>query len=162
MNAIETLRKMAELARVGGSHSLDVRDLVWETDWPALLAEVERLRADDAKCGTCDLCNKPVMESDQWHCDNPETDPIRHVECEIARLRAIVDKLPKTADGVPVVPWMRLFVPEFEGGVSEISVVGTWEKRSTSSLPLPVYHGERACYSTRSAAEAAARKEGKP
>ena len=55
-----------------------------------------------------------------WLCESqgdPTTAGLRHAvmlllghaEAEIERLRAIVDRLPTTADGVPVMPGMRLW-----------------------------------------------------
>ncbi len=71
---------------------------------------------------------------------------------ENTRLRAIVDKLPKTADGVPVIPMIntvyvhRYFEPTEE--IVECDINKTWG--------VPVHRiGES--YSTREAAEAAAK-----
>lgn len=78
---------------------------------------------------------------------------------ENVRLMEIVEKFPKTADGVIVTPGMRLhYVEPFSEKpfAAECRVCYEWEKRSTSSLPLPVYVSERQCYSTRELAEAAA------
>jgi len=75
---------------------------------------------------------------------------------EIKRLQAIVDKLPKTSDGVPVVPGMMLWDP-------------VWIDRSFAVHSLDVYCPEARrsewvvegyvdvsqCFSTQAAAEAA-------
>jgi len=83
------------------------------------------------------------------------------VEPELERLRAIVDKLPKTADGVPVVPGMRLWVfagaHDYEpSGLRSVTVrrltamaASGWEHRQLQRTPLSKF------YSTREAAEAA-------
>jgi hypothetical protein len=67
---------------------------------------------------------------------------------EIARLQAIVDKLPKTADDVPVVPGMELWAPAHMA----------WDVRQgrepRASLSDDVVHTKE-YYSTREAAEAA-------
>jgi predicted nuclease with TOPRIM domain len=74
---------------------------------------------------------------------------------KLLELQAIVDKLPKTADGVPVVPGMSLYVDGpwevqtalmLKGG-SQPSRGDTWLRLSTGNY-----------YSTREAAEAAAKE----
>lgn len=80
-------------------------------------------------------------------------------EAEIDRLQAIIDKLPKTADGVPVTPgmaiWPKLefFVPNEQGGTVVLCIVDT----ETGERIMP-YDGAAGwqpekCYSTREAAE---------
>jgi hypothetical protein len=83
---------------------------------------------------------------------------------EIERLKGIVDKLPKTADGVPVYPGMRLWLRcpgEIVSGVTR----GAWTHgadKSLDSAEVSEDSGEwdtwrlAACYSTR---EATAAKE---
>jgi len=79
---------------------------------------------------------------------------------EVERLRAIVDKLPKTADGVPVVPGMTLWDSIWLGrpfGVQQLSVFCPNASRSEWMCN----EGEvdvSQCYSTRAAAEAAGEK----
>ena len=85
---------------------------------------------------------------------------MRQLIVEIERLRAIVAKLPKTVDGVPITPGMEL---HFTGcgsvrvnavrysGAVELTTAeagSTWTKFDTSG-----------CYSTREAAEAAGGKQ---
>ena len=76
---------------------------------------------------------------------------------EIARLKAIVDKLPKTADGVPVVPDDVVFHTgqTIEAGAVAIDPDGEW-------LVYPQHTDKpwavKDCYSTRAAAEAAQEK----
>lgn len=83
----------------------------------------------------------------------------RDAIAEVARLQAIVDKLPKTADGVVVLPGMTLYehcwMEPFH--VRELVAVSDDVKRSEWMCddgeidPLQ-------CYSTREAAEAAERE----
>jgi hypothetical protein len=68
---------------------------------------------------------------------------------------AIVAKLPKTADGVPVVPGMHLFTIDPAGHVSRFSHRCDTASSSVSSRPLPSYAWERDCYSTEAALAAA-------
>src|SRR5690554_6157274 len=78
---------------------------------------------------------------------------------ENTKLRAIVDKLPKTADGVPVVPGMALYPLHPLPGVEDdhgIATIGVYDPATMEHL----VHGygefrTGACYSTREAAEAA-------
>ena len=73
----------------------------------------------------------------------------RHAD-EIERLRAIVDKLPKTADGVPVVPGMKLFfLCPFENRITSDQVFQ--DRPEVGGMTIEVSN----CYSTREAAEAA-------
>ena len=76
---------------------------------------------------------------------------------EIKRLRGIVDKLPKTADGVSVVPGMTVYHSHPVGGTIYEDVVHDLEPCSTTSEDSIWMDGcidaER-CYSTREAAEA--------
>lgn len=72
------------------------------------------------------------------------SDALMQAADEIERLRAIVDRLPKTADGVPIYPGMTVWalIPGLEISDAEVQVVGiggVW----------------RYCYSTREAAEKA-------
>jgi hypothetical protein len=78
---------------------------------------------------------------------------------EIIRLQTIVDKLPKTADGVPVVPgmilWPGIFIPDEQG-----ARIG-WYATDLATGDR-IHQGEDTlrigkCYSTREAAETANR-----
>jgi len=72
---------------------------------------------------------------------------LENTAVEIERLRAVVDKLPRTADGVPVVP-----------GLDTVWI--TWSEEAKQTLctwRLMHLRGHR-CYSTREAAEAAGGK----
>ncbi len=62
-----------------------------------------------------------------------------------ADLQAIVDKLPKTADGVPIVPGMRVYHRDWKGNVTD--------ERTSWAPPYPKVFC--CCYSSREAAEAA-------
>jgi len=72
---------------------------------------------------------------------------------EIERLRAIVDKLPKTADGVTVVPGMLLYHYATGRPLGNV-VTYTAGMRAHGQWAVAAYPvGD--CYSTREAAEAA-------
>ena len=80
---------------------------------------------------------------------------------EINRLRAIVDKLPKTADGVPVVPGMEVWVladPVASGVVVEVMEFGYTIRRDIGEQYITTYPGHifgNYGYSTEAAALAA-------
>ena len=71
---------------------------------------------------------------------------------DLDRLQAIVDKLPKTADGVPVVPGMEVWVTMTR--LRQSHIVKDWTEVDEQDW-------EKYFYSTREAAEAAARGVGK-
>jgi len=91
--------------------------------------------------------------------DHLEAENARLID-ELARLRAIVDKLLKTADGILAMPntrvWRRV------GDVVYECHVGAFEQAAMclrpSGMDRPVYHIED-CYSTEAAAREAAGKE---
>ena len=67
-------------------------------------------------------------------------------------LEAIVEKLPKTADGVPVVPGMRIFTSDGHPVLAlNVSAKGYASAFSDGSGEVSI----RLCYSTRAAAEEA-------
>lgn len=78
---------------------------------------------------------------------------------EIERLKAIVDKLPKTADGVPVYPYMPVYLLR-DGEVHSITAMevhrdtGEW----FTYFDCDFYCLDDECYSSREAAEAAKEK----
>jgi hypothetical protein len=83
-------------------------------------------------------------------CDELTKECFRH-KAEIERLRAIVDRLPKTADGVPMVPGLRVWIWFVGGKITEAVHSGTDPKQS--------YWGSALwCYSTKEAAEEAKRR----
>jgi len=74
-------------------------------------------------------------------------------------LQAVVDKLPKTADGVAVVPGMKVYQFDPTGYLQSYDV-GTNQARDDSSHPSPAYLVfNHACYSTEAAARAAGEKK---
>ena len=90
-----------------------------------------------------------------------------------SELRAVVEKLPKTAGGVPVVPGMNLWIVDppdrpnpFEVTVSSVGpghVIKAWEEDEMHPEWMWCYEPDEplsGCYSTRQAAEEAAK--GKP
>ena len=96
-----------------------------------------------SKPANCDICGQPVSHTEF----TARCGKFMHVSClfrECERLQTIVDRLPKTADGVPVVPGQ--FIYSSDG-------------RAMMMLTYAQHEGHMAypdvCYSTREAAEAA-------
>lgn len=80
------------------------------------------------------------------------------LKCDAVRLRAIVDKLPKTADGVPVVPGMKVYCQDPTGYIQGYDV-GANSAMTDSSIPSPGYlQYNWFCYSTHEACEEAMSK----
>ena len=79
------------------------------------------------------------------------------------RLRALVDRLPKTADGVPLVPGMTVFIPHPHPSnlITEREVIApygtlaclTKEPAHSGCCESATHRQARECYSTREAAE---------
>lgn len=84
-------------------------------------------------------------------------------DAELAALEAIVEKLPKTADGVPVVPGMKVWgvidgeVPMFTVEIVRVDEIVGHSERGSWGFNQSTFQ----CYSTRSAAEAAAKEVAK-
>ena len=77
---------------------------------------------------------------------------------EIERLRAIVEKLPQTADGMPVVPGMKVYQEDPSGCLQSYDVGGN-SARTDDSIPTAAYLVfNHRCYSSLEAAEAAREK----
>ena len=74
--------------------------------------EIKRLQAEARGSETERLLEENAALLKQWNDLDQRTEK-RHREwnAEVERLQAIVDKLPTTADGVPVVPGMMLYLP---------------------------------------------------
>ncbi len=119
-------------------------------------------------------CSNAKLGNDDWQKGPCGQNP-RELTDEIERLQAIVGKLPKTADGVPVVPGMRvywLYPTERSGGnefccaracVRYVESMAPSDCRSMFCFPILVEtdNGKpalRDCYSTKAAAEAAKEK----
>jgi hypothetical protein len=117
-------------------------------------AEIERLKSfksgiENATRGALD----ETCDANERHCScvpllRAEN---RQLVAENERLRAVVERLPKTADGVAVAPCDRVFHLSDRGTITEIPALTAINWFSVTSL--------RKCYSTREAAEAA--KEGR-
>ena len=92
---------------------------------------------------------------------------VRRLAMQRDRLRAIVDRLPKTADGVPIVPGMKVYPlfpiddPEFSEDDDYATCVLKLRDALTGETFEPNEWIPGKCYSTQEAAEAA-RKEGTP
>jgi hypothetical protein len=78
---------------------------------------------------------------------------VKESKAEIERLQAIVDRLPKTADGAPITQCMKLFYA-IENATWEVESVLCLEQEETQSAPLSLLHWEL-LHSTREAAERA-------
>lgn len=129
-------------------------------------AAIERLTVATRKVICCGVAaTNPNAEltrmppySTIW--DSPQAEDVRRLRAERDALRAIVDKLPRTADVVPVVPSMdEVYVLDDRGRVWSTPIA--WHNQlhcywSTRGYGRTV--GE--CYSTREAAAEAARKAG--
>jgi len=121
----------------------------------ALQAEVERLKAEnnwvrsEMQSATVALGRD---DGDHWevHSFNCAVDTavrrLSDLQAEVERMKAIVAKLPKTADGVPVVPGMTIFEPP------------DWTPFVASGVSVfpdcPQHNMYAQCYSTLNAAEA--------
>ena len=85
---------------------------------------------------------------------------LRDAAAEITRLREIVGKLPSTADGVPIVPGMKVYSAhtrtiDTEDGAFQVGRIGDCPGHSI--VPLTKEAGP--LYSTREAAALAAKRE---
>lgn len=171
MTTLEELKQLANHANFRDTTGQMVFHTICEqADFSALLAEMERLMDKckesqedaDSQRKLRSLLGSEFVSAELLEAANQRAEADAQ---EIARLRSIVDKLPKTADGVPVVPGMELFFSDHSGNgsVAECRTCFAWEKRkhTNSAGPYPEYVQERTCFTTREAAEAAARKEGK-
>lgn len=67
------------------------------------------------------------------------------------KLRASVERLPKTADGASVVPGMQLYLMDVTNAVVAVEVFD-YEKRYATSVPSTCHCATHHCYSTREAA----------
>lgn len=81
------------------------------------------------------------------------------LEAERDRLQAIVDMLPKTADGVPCVPEMNVYTFKYETAavpIGDIAVCRIWHLHRTDLYTYDeLWIEAKHCYSTRQAAEKA-------
>jgi len=82
---------------------------------------------------------------------------IHRLEAEVEQLQAIIDKLPKTADGVPMVPGMRVWRIGHQTALGEI--VLDVSSRGVHLVGKSDLYETRALCSTKLAAEAAGREE---
>lgn len=99
----------------------------------SLKAEVERLKdisASDDKRLDSAASRISTSGVNEWGCDAAEAmaDKILGLRAKLATKEAIIDKLPKTADGVPVVPGMELHTPD--GGI----VTACWVSEKSAAF----------------------------
>lgn len=145
-----------------------------------LVGEVERLESwvADLQSGmyvNCVYCGHrygpnsttPVTMADalKAHIEQCPQHPMSALKVENMGLRAIVDRLPKTADGFPVVPGMTVFIPHPRPSnlITEREVVApygsvaclTKEPAHSGCCESTAHRQARECYSTREAALAA-------
>jgi hypothetical protein len=74
-------------------------------------------------------------------------------QAEVDRLKAIIDRFPKTMDGVVITPGMKVYDVQPGGYIQGVDVK-YFEAQTDASIPEPVYYLP-GCYSTHEAAEAA-------
>lgn len=95
-------------------------------------------------------------ETARWQEDEYSAiDELREAAAEIERLQAIVSRLPRTADGMPIAPGMKLWTV-FDG--SDVTVNWFCRGHGTGVWLMDTDRGNRTeseCYSTREAAEKA-------
>jgi hypothetical protein len=106
-----------------------------------------------------------VVDFLSLHCGDGQFHMIRSVDdalAEVERLRGVVDRLPKTKDGVPVTPGMLVYsVGRFGKNKTttellvESSRVNPDENGNLRLIGSPFMAKPHWCYSTREAAEAA-------
>ncbi len=89
---------------------------------------------------------------------------IRRLEGEVERLRAIVAKLPKTKDGVPVVPGMDVWVPghgvwDVKPWKIKVTAIDSDGYVSTNIGGRPEHWHVDKCADSREAAEAAIKQK---
>lgn len=66
-------------------------------------------RRDTESMGDLYIRHVEAMTAEGLHEKNRIAAELAHRDAEIGRLRAIVDKLPKTVDGVPITPGMTVW-----------------------------------------------------
>jgi hypothetical protein len=100
---------------------------------------IEYVASQDSEPDTRTICIGLIQQA-----INSATADLR---AENERLKEVVEKLPKTADGVPVVPGMTIYDLR-PSGCTPFFVSAVFEKASKHNMYAD-------CYSTREAAEAA-------
>jgi len=103
--------------------------------------------------------------ADMWTLRQEAANARDGARADVERLQAIVDRLPKTADGVPLVPGMTVFIPHPHPSnlITERVVLApygtlaclTKEPAHSGCCESATHRQARECYSTRKAAEAA-------
>jgi hypothetical protein len=99
---------------------------------------------------------EPTRNNEGWYCCGCGEDMTEAAD-EIARLTAIVDKLPTTADGVSVVPGMNVYFQWHSGEIVRHPVAFIRIDKDDTWLYFEraLYRSTGVCYSTREAADAA-------
>jgi len=121
--------------------------------------EIEKLRAIAAlNYRRCSDCNGELTACGPMSFDGPSEDClVCLLRSDITRLRAIVGKLPKTADSVPITPWMNLYSNKVDYDFGCVGLNAEEPEsilcRDTRGVEFTLDASD--CYSTREAAEAA-------
>ncbi len=121
-------------------------------------AEIERLEIEQKTCnGSCDIAlarrqvgPDAIVPGNARECAELWEREASRQTAKLERLREVVEQLPKTADGVPIVPGMTLY--RYTGSAKEYANL-----RLSSQFELPVAIWD-AYFSTDEAAQAAAAK----
>ena len=109
----------------------------------------EQTTGSDVVIFTCDKCNAPVGTT---LCTDDGNICTVCLLARVKELEAVVETLPVTADGVPVVPGMKVYDKDLQG----YDVVGL-SARDDSSMPSDAYLTWRLCFATLTAAAEAAK-----
>ena len=92
-------------------------------------------------------------ERDRWVTENNQ------LKTDLAAANAIIEKLPLTADGVPVVPGMKVHCFHSDYGIIQWTIKGSFDIEDACMSEDEFYFRPAEwwthCYSTREAAEAA-------
>ena len=139
--------QIAEAIRTSGSETADtIRRLAFERD--RLQGEAQRLKARLDEIETDEIMvSGEIQEADER---------VAKAEAEVQRLKAIVEKLPKTADGVPIVP-NKIYWIRGRDGIRSIrsDSIDVCQDGSLTVGYEGTYYEPEDLYSTREAAEAA-------
>ena len=142
-----------------GVEKLHKRAETAERERDSALAEVGMLKMGFEPAPTADAYEAVCEARTKWQ------ERVEKAKAENMRLRAIMDRLPKTVDGMPIVPGMTVFIPHPHPSnlITEREVVApygtlaclTKEPAHFGCCESTAHRLARECYSTREAALAA-------
>jgi hypothetical protein len=149
---IDDLRRQLETAKterdeaILSSGSNRIHASVARQELAKIIGERDKLaaRAETLECEGRTLHYDLAMAKSQ----------LEQAQAEIARLREIVERLSKTADGVPMTEGMTAWVPKSAGVIDEVTMMTAYAMNAIGT-PFPAED----CYSTRDAAEKAKDKQ---